>query len=106
MSDELSFWTRMTHWRFVMNLKAPESQEARVTVRLRDGASFHPPAVRLEPQWVLFQAPDGNEHVRVIAVQEAAIERVDVALGPKDETGGGLSVRANLDQFFEDVPEP
>jgi hypothetical protein len=105
MSDELSFWTRVTHWRFVMNLKAPEDQEARVTVRLRDGESFQPSVVSLEPPWVLFQAPDGDDHVRVIAVHEEAIDRVDVALGPKDESGGGLSVRANLDQFFEDVPE-
>ena len=88
-----------------MNLKASDDQEARVTVRLRDGESFEPSVVSLEPPWVLFQARDGDEHVRVIAVQEAAIERVDVALGPKAESGGGLSVRANLDQFFEDVPE-
>jgi hypothetical protein len=105
MSDELSFWTRVTHWRFVMNLKAPEDQEARVTVRLRDGESFEPSVVCLEPPWVLFQAADGDDHVRVIAVQEDAIDRVDVALGPKDESAAGLSVRANLDQFFEDVPE-
>jgi hypothetical protein len=105
MSDELSFWTRLTHWRFVMNLKAADGQEARVTVRLHDGESFEPFIVSLEPPWVLFQAPDGNDGVRVIAVQESAIARIDVALGPKDDTGRGLSVRSNLDQFFEDVPE-
>lgn len=77
-----------------------------MTVHLQDGESFEPTVVSLEPPWVLFQTRDDAERVRVVAVQEAAISRVDVALGPKDELGGGLSVRANLDQFFEDAPEP
>src|SRR5262249_12815129 len=82
----------------------------------RPGGSRHRPAPRRrvvptfgrEPGAALGPLPGARQtrarprHRRA----RGAIERVDVALGPKDETGGGLSVRANLDQFFEDAPEP
>src|SRR5204863_9463215 len=48
MSTELAFWTRLTHWRYILNLKAPEGQEAHVTVHLHDGESFEPGVVSFD----------------------------------------------------------
>ena len=106
MPTELAFWTRLTHWRYILNLKAPEGQEAHVTVHLHDGESFEPGVVSFDPPWLVFQASDHQKHVSVIAVREEAISHVEISLEPKDErTAGGLSVRANPDDFFEDAPE-
>jgi hypothetical protein len=97
--DPNFFWASVHEMRERMQQHVKPGREARVVIHLRSGESFPPANVRREPPYLIFQTIDQDSEVRVVAVPENEIAKVDIAFAKSEEKSFGFEVAQTPDEI-------